>query len=384
MKEQLITRFKEVFNKNYTKAYFTPGRVNLIGEHVDYNGGCVFPCGLTIGTYAIVRLREDNKIRLFSENFKESGILEFTLDKLVKEDQWTDYPLGELRTFLDEGYKIDSGFDILFFGNIPNGAGLSSSASLEVLTGFILKSLFSLDIEMVEIVKLSQKAENQFVGVDCGIMDQFAVGMAKKDKAILLDCNTLDYRYVTLKLDDHSILIANTNKRRGLADSAYNERRNECETALAELQTKLDIKSLGELSIEKFEENKDLIKDEIRQKRAKHAVYENARTERAVEALKQNNLKEFGLLMNQSHISLRDDYEVTGLHLDVMVEALWEEEGVVGARMTGAGFGGCTVSIVEDKFIDQIIENVGEKYTKKTGLTGEFYKVKLGAGAREI
>jgi len=384
MKEQLITRFKEVFNKNYTKAYFTPGRVNLIGEHVDYNGGCVFPCGLTIGTYAIVRLREDNKIRLFSENFKESGILEFTLDKLVKEDQWTDYPLGELKTFLDEGYKIDSGFDILFFGNIPNGAGLSSSASLEVLTGFILKSLFSLDIEMVEIVKLSQKAENKFVGVDCGIMDQFAVGIAKKDKAILLDCNTLDYRYVTLKLDNHSILIANTNKRRGLSDSAYNERRNECETALAELQTKLDIKSLGELSIEKFEENKDLIKDEIRQKRAKHAVYENARTERAVEALKQNNLKEFGLLMNQSHISLRDDYEVTGLHLDAMVEALWEEEGVLGARMTGAGFGGCTVSIVEDEFIDQIIENVGGKYTKKTGLTGEFYKVKLGAGAREI
>jgi galactokinase len=384
MKEQLIARFKEVFNEDYSKAYFTPGRVNLIGEHVDYNGGCVFPCGLTIGTYAIVRLREDNKIRLFSENFKESGILEFTLDRLVKENQWTDYPLGELKTFLDEGYKIDRGFDILFFGNIPNGAGLSSSASLEVLTGFILKSLFSLDIEMIEIVKLSQKAENKFVGVDCGIMDQFAVGMAKKDKAILLDCNTLDYSYVTLKLDNHSILIANTNKRRGLADSAYNERRNECETALVELQTKLDIKSLGELSIDKFEENKNLIKDEVRKKRAKHAVYENARTERAVEALSQNNLKEFGLLMNQSHISLRDDYEVTGLYLDTMVEALWEEEGVVGARMTGAGFGGCTVSIVEDKFIDQIIENVGKKYTKKTKLVGEFYKVKVGAGAREI
>lgn len=384
MKEQLIARFKEVFNKNYTKAYFTPGRVNLIGEHVDYNGGSVFPCGLTIGTYAIVKLREDNKIRLFSENFKESGILEFTLDKLIKEDQWTDYPLGELKIFLDEGYKIDKGFDILFFGNIPNGAGLSSSASLEVLTGFILKNLFSLDIEMIEIVKLSQKAENQFVGVDCGIMDQFAVGMAKTDRAILLDCNTLDYKYVTLKLDNHSILIANTNKRRGLADSAYNERRNECDTALAELQTKLDIKSLGELSIEKFEENKNLIKDEIRKKRAKHAVYENKRTKRAVEALSQNNLKEFGLLMNESHISLRDDYEVTGLYLDAMVEALWEEVGVVGARMTGAGFGGCTVSIVEDKFIDQIIENVGKKYTKNTGLTGEFYKVKVGAGAREI
>lgn len=384
MKEQLIARFKEVFNKDYTKAYFTPGRVNLIGEHVDYNGGCVFPCGLTIGTYAIVRLREDNKIRLFSENFKEFGILEFTLDRLEKEAQWTDYPLGELKIFLDEGYKIDSGFDILFFGNIPNGAGLSSSASLEVLTGFILKSLFNLDIEMVEIVKLSQRAENQFVGVDCGIMDQFAVGMAKKDKAILLDCNTLDYKYVTLKLNNHSILIANTNKRRGLADSAYNERRNECDTALAELQTRLDIKSLGELSGKKFEENKYLIKDEIRQKRAKHAVYENVRTEKAVKALSQNNLKEFGILMNQSHISLRDDYEVTGLHLDTMVEALWDQIGVVGARMTGAGFGGCTVSIVEDEFIDQIIENVGEKYTEKTGLTGEFYKVKVGAGAREI
>lgn len=384
MKEHLITRFKEVFHKNYTKAFFTPGRVNLIGEHVDYNGGNVFPCGLTIGTYAIVRLREDNKVRFFSENFKESGILEFNLDRLVKEDQWTDYPIGELKMFLDKGYKIDSGFEILFFGNIPNGAGLSSSASIEVLTGFILKSLFSLDIDMVEIVKLSQKAENQFVGVDCGIMDQFAVGMAKEDKAILLDCNTLDYRYVTLKLENHSILIANTNKRRGLADSAYNERRKKCDIALSELQTKLKIESLGELSVQKFEENKELIKNKIRQKRAKHAVYENVRTQKAVEALSQNKLNEFGILMNQSHISLRDDYEVTGLHLDTMVEALWEQTGVVGARMTGAGFGGCTVSIVEDSYIDQIIENVGNIYTEKTGLTGEFYKVKLGAGAREI
>lgn len=384
MKKRLIARFKEIFKEDYFKAYFTPGRVNLIGEHVDYNGGCVFPCGLTIGTYAIVRLREDKKIRLFSENFKEAGILEFTLDRLIKEDQWTDYPLGELKTFLDEGYKIHRGFDILFFGNIPNGAGLSSSASLEVLTGFILKSLFDLDINMVEIVKLSQRAENNFVGVDCGIMDQFAVGMAKKDKAILLDCNTLDYEYVTLKLENHSILIANTNKRRGLADSAYNERRNECDTALAELQIKLDIKSLGELSIEEFEKNKNLIKDEVRQRRAKHAVYENARTAKAVEFLSKNKLKEFGILMNESHVSLRDDYEVTGLYLDAMVESLWEEEGVVGARMTGAGFGGCTVSIVEDKFIDQIIKNVGEKYTKKTKLTGEFYKVKVGEGAKEI
>ncbi len=384
MKKELEKRFKEVFEGEEPRIFFTPGRVNLIGEHVDYNGGNVFPCGLTIGTYGAVKLREDNKIRLYSENFRQMGILEFTLDNFLKKGEWTDYPLGVLKIFLDEGYKIQRGFDILFKGNIPNGAGLSSSASLEVLAGFILKTLYNLDLDMVKLVRLSQIAENKFVGVDCGIMDQFAVGMAMDDRAILLDCNTLEYIQVPLKLGNHSILIGNTNRRRGLADSAYNQRREECEKALKELQECLEIKALGELDIETFEKNKSLIKDEIRQKRAKHAVYENVRTKNAVKALNRDDLKAFGELMNQSHISLRDDYEVTGVHLDVMVEALWDEEGVLGARMTGAGFGGCTVSIVEDKYIEKIKKNVGEKYTERTGLVGEFYIVKVGAGAREI
>ncbi|MBZ4683848.1 MAG: galactokinase [Fusobacteriales bacterium] len=378
--------FKKVFGEGEVRTFFSPGRVNLIGEHTDYNGGNVFPCALSFGTYAIARLRDDKKVRLYSKNFEDLGIIEFDLDELknVKEHDWANYPKGVLSILKDKGYKIEKGFEILFFGNIPNGAGLSSSASVELATAVVLKGLFNLDIDMVNMVKVSQIAENQFVGVNCGIMDQFAIGMGKKDNAILLDCNTLEYKYAPVKLENAKIIIANTNKRRGLADSKYNERRSECERALADLQTKLDIKSLGELTEKEFEENKELIKNEIDRKRAKHAVYENQRTLRAVEKLNAGDIKGFGELMNQSHISLRDDYEVTGKELDALVEAAWEQEGTIGARMTGAGFGGCTVSIVESNKIDEFIKNVGEKYFEKTGLKADFYIAEIGDGAREI
>ena len=385
---KLTEHFKEIFKQDDNiESFFSPGRVNLIGEHTDYNGGFVFPCALDFGTYAIVKQREDKNFRMYSENFEDLGIIEFNLDNLVydKKDDWANYPKGVIKTFLDKGFKIPNGFDVLFFGNIPNGAGLSSSASIEVLTAVILKSLFNLDIDMVEMVKYCQIAENKFIGVNSGIMDQFAVGMGKKDNAILLDCNTLNFTYVPVKLKDMSIVIANTNKKRGLADSKYNERRSSCEQAVAVLNKNgVNIKYLGELTVEEFNKVKHFIKDEDQLKRATHAVTENERAKVAVEFLKKDDIKTFGELMNKSHISLRDDYEVTGLELDSLVEAAWEEVGTVGARMTGAGFGGCTVSIVKNSEVDNFIKNVGKKYKEKTGLEASFYIANIGDGARKL
>jgi len=320
------------------------------------------------------------------ENFENLGIIEFLLDNLVneKKHKWVNYPKGVVKMFIEAGYKIDSGFDVLFYGNIPNGSGLSSSASIEIVTSIILKDLYNLDIDMVEMVKLSQKAENQFIGVNSGIMDQFAVGMGKKDNAILLDCNTLKYSYAPVILKDEVLVIGNTNKKRGLADSKYNERRAECEEALKDLQKELDIQSLGELSIEEFNKSEKLIKNEINRKRAKHAVYENQRTIKAQKELMEGNLKEFGRLMNESHVSLRDDYEVTGIELDTMVEIAWNQEGVIGSRMTGAGFGGCTISIVKKDAVDKFIENVGKEYKEKVGLDADFYVVNISDGAKKL
>ena len=381
--ENLREKFLNLFSIKHEKEFFSPGRVNLIGEHTDYNGGNVFPCAIDKGTYALARKRDDNKFRMYSENFAELGIIEFTLDKLVneKEHRWVNYPKGVVKMFIDAGQKIESGFDILFYGNIPNGAGLSSSASIEILTAVVLKDLFNLDIDMIEMVKIGQKTENLFIGVNSGIMDQFAVGMGKKDHAILLDCNTLKYEYVPVMLENEVIVISNTNKRRGLADSKYNERRSKCEKALEELQTKLNIKALGELSIEEFEANKEIISNEVNRKRAKHAVYENQRTLKAQKELSKDNLEEFGKLMNQSHESLRDDYEVTGVELDTLVELAWKEDGVIGSRMTGAGFGGCTVSIVKKDKVDDFIKNVGKKYKDKIGYDADFYVVEVSEGA---
>ena len=388
MKDQLVKVFKEKFgSEGDIRSYFAPGRVNLIGEHTDYNGGHVFPCALTIGTYAIVRKREDRNFRFYSTNCESLGVIEASLDNLKydKALDWTNYPLGVVWAFIEKGYPVDCGFDMLLFGNIPNGSGLSSSASVEVVTGVALRDLFGYDdISMIDIALFGQYSENNFNGVNCGIMDQFAIAMGKKDQAIFLDTSDLSYTYAPIKLADEKIVIACSNKKRGLGDSKYNERRAECEEALAELQTKLDIKALGELSEEEFEANKDLIKSEVRQRRAKHAVYENQRTLKAVDALKAGNLEEFGKLMNASHVSLRDDYEVTGIELDTLVENAWEQEGVIGSRMTGAGFGGCTVSIVKTDCVDKFIENVGKAYLEKIGYAADFYVVEIGDGGRVL
>ena len=386
MLEKLYNKFKNLFGYEAESKFFSPGRVNLIGEHTDYNGGHVFPCAIHRGTYALVKKRDDKKFRMYSENFENFGIIEFLLDNLVneKKHKWVNYPKGVVKMFIEAGYKIDSGFDVLFYGNIPNGSGLSSSASIEIVTSIILKDLYNLDIDMVEMVKLSQKAENQFIGVNSGIMDQFAVGMGKKDNAILLDCNTLKYSYAPVILKDEVLVIGNTNKKRGLADSKYNERRAECEEALKDLQKELDIQSLGELSVEEFNKSEKLIKNEINRKRAKHAVCENQRTIKAQKELMEGNLEEFGRLMNESHVSLRDDYEVTGIELDTMVEIAWNQEGVIGSRMTGAGFGGCTISIVKKNAVDKFIANVGKEYKERVGLNADFYVVNISDGAKKL
>lgn len=383
MKEQIKAKFEELFgNEGDIKVYFAPGRVNLIGEHTDYNGGHVFPCALTMGTYAVARKRDDNKLRFYSMNFEKLGILESTIDELKykKEEDWINYPKSMIWVMKEEGFNIDTGFDILYNGTIPNGAGLSSSASIEVLTGFVLKDLFNIEVDMVKLALLGQKAENKYIGVNCGIMDQFIIANGKKDCAIFLDTATLEYEYAPVKLENEKIVIMNTNKKRGLGDSKYNERRAECEKALEELQEKLNIKSLGELTEEEFEANKDLIKDENRQKRAKHAVYENQRTIKAVKALQDNNLELLGKLMVASHDSLRDDYEVTGIELDTLVEESLKQDGVVGARMTGAGFGGCAVSIVKSDKVEDFIKNVRKAYKEKIGYDADFYVVEIGEG----
>jgi len=383
MKEKILAKFEEVFGSaEGAKAYFAPGRVNLIGEHTDYNGGHVFPCALTIGTYGVARKREDNKLRFYSMNFERLGVIESSLDDLkpYKEANWTNYPKGVMWAFEKRGMKLPCGMDLLLNGNIPNGSGLSSSASLEVLTGYILRDFFGFDVTNQDLALIGQYSENNFNGVNCGIMDQFAIAMGKKNNAIFLDTADLSYEYAPIQLENAKIVIASSNKKRGLGDSKYNERRSECETALAELQKVVDIKSLGELSEEAFETHKDAIKSEVRQRRAKHAVYENQRTIKAVEALKNNDVALFGQLMNASHVSLRDDYEVTGKELDTLVEEAWKIEGCIGSRMTGAGFGGCTVSIVKDDAIDHFIDSVGKAYKEKIGYAADFYVVEIGDG----
>ena len=387
MKEKLIATFKEKFGDGGDiRSYFAPGRVNLIGEHTDYNGGHVFPCALTIGTYFIARQREDRVLRFYSTNFESLGIIESSLDNLVwsKEADWTNYPMGVMWAFGEKGYKITNGFDILLCGNIPNGSGLSSSASVEVGTGVVLRDMYGFDVSMIDIALIGQYSENNFNKVNCGIMDQFAIAMGKKDHAIFLDTADLSYEYAPIVLKDAKIVIACSNKKRGLGDSKYNERRAECEEALAELQTVVDIKSLGELDEAQFEQYRSAIKSEVRQRRAKHAVYENQRTIKAVAALKAGDIEEFGKLMIASHDSLRDDYEVTGKELDTLVASALKQDGVIGSRMTGAGFGGCTVSIVKNDNIDAFIENVGKEYKDTIGYAADFYVVEVGDGAGTI
>lgn len=378
--------FREKFGAAQTHAYFSPGRVNLIGEHTDYNGGHVFPCAISLGTYALVAPRTDGISRLYSMNLPEQGVVQFPMHGAVKSDAygWANYPIGVVRVMEDAGHRAAHGLDIVLYGTLPNGAGLSSSASIEVLMAVILNDELNLGIDMVELVKFSQKAENEFVGMNCGIMDQFAVGMGKKDCAILLDCNTLSYRYSKLALDGCSIVITNTNKTHSLVTSAYNERRTQCESALKALQKVKPIKALGELTNAEFDAIASAIPDPVERRRARHAVYENNRTLEAVKALEANDVKRFGELMNASHVSLRDDYEVTGSELDTLAELAWQQDGVLGSRMTGGGFAGCTVSIVRDAAIPAFEKNVGDAYTAKIGYAPSFYVANIADGARRL
>ena len=386
MKEKLLEKFQDVYgDTNGTKVYFAPGRVNLIGEHIDYSGGLVLPCALTLGTYGVARKRGDKKIKVYSMNM-EDEIQEIAIGdyQVVNESDWTNYIKGVLWAFEKKGMEIPYGMDLMLFGNIPIGSGLSSSASVEVLTGFILRDMFGFDVTNQDLALIGQYSENNFNGVNCGIMDQFAIAMGKKDHAIFLDTADLSFEYAPIQLEGAKIVIACSNKKRGLGDSKYNERRSECETALAEIQEVVGIKSLGDLTEEQFEQYKTAVKDDVRRKRAKHAVYENQRTIKAVAALKANDIEQFGQLMNASHVSLRDDYEVTGIELDTLVEEAWKIDGVIGSRMTGAGFGGCTVSIVKTDAIDSFIEKVGAEYLKKIGYAADFYVVEIGDGPSVI
>jgi len=387
----LLNEFVDKFgNGGDIRGYFTPGRVNLIGEYTDFNGGYVFPCGLTMGTYMLARKRDDRKIIMYSLNFENDGVIQSSLDEfeIGSEKNWTMYPKGVMWAIEEKGYQLDFGYDILVYGNIPNGSGLSSSASLEVLTGIMLKDMNSRngihEMTLADIALIGQYAENKYVGVNCGIMDQFAVAMAKKDYAIFLDTNNLTYKYVPVKLGNYKIVIISSNKKRSLADSKYNERRSECEQALALLQTRKNVSCLCELTVADFNEIKDVIEDDVLLARAKHTVYENERTKNAVTALENNDILEFGKLMNESHRSLRDDFEVTGIELDTLVEEAGKCEGVAGSRMTGAGFGGCTVSIVRDDCIDSFIEQVGRAYEEKIGYRADFYVAGVGDGAHKI
>ena len=385
--EKMQAEFSKKFGPKETRLYFSPGRVNLIGEHTDYNGGHVFPCAISLGTYALVADRQDDKTRMFSLNLADKGVVEFPMSSLSydKSKDWANYPMGVVKVFEDAGYKAAHGFDILIYGTLPNGSGLSSSASLEVLTALILNDAFAFGLDMVTMVKLSQKAENTFVGVNCGIMDQFAVGMGRKDCAILLDCNTLAYRYSKIALTGASIVITNTNKPHSLASSAYNVRRAQCEHALNELkEVKPDLQALGELSNEEFNQLAGAISEPLERQRARHAVMENNRTLEAVEALEAKDVTRFGKLMNESHYSLRDDYDVTGRELDTLAELAWQVEGVIGSRMTGAGFGGCTVSLVKDEAIEAFKENVGEAYTEKIGYAPSFYVASIADGTHRV
>ena len=382
----LKEKFVELFGEKELKAFFAPGRINLIGEHTDYNGGNVFPCAITLGTYGVAARREDTKVSLYSENFPDLGVISFDLNDLDyrEEDKWTTYPKGVLNYLKEAGYDISTGIDAAIYGNIPNGAGLSSSASVELLMGIILENLFELDLTRLDLIKIGKKVENEFIGVNSGIMDQFAVGMGEEDKAILLDCNTLEYELIPVELGNHKIVIMNTKKRRELATSDYNSRRSECEQALEELQRFVPVSSLGELDEATFETYENQLSNQTIKKRARHAVTENQRTIKAAKALKAGNLKEFGLLMNASHVSLRDDYEVTGVELDTLVQAAWDQPGVIGARMTGAGFGGCALAIVANDQIDSFIENVGKIYETEIGYPAEFYIASISDGAKAL
>lgn len=384
-KEQLIANYNKIFNDEGIKeVFFAPSRVNLIGEHIDYNGGYVFPCALSFGTYGVGSLREDRLIKMYSKNFSDLGIITVSLDDLTynKKHNWTNYVKGVLVEF-QKRRSISKGINIYIDGNMPHSAGLSSSASLEMTVSIMINDLYQYNLEMLEMVKLSKNVENEYMGVNSGIMDQYAIGMGKKDYAMYLDTATLECTYTPIKLDKYEIVIANTNKKRELADSKYNERKSECDSSLMKIQDLRKIDHLCDLNISDFEEVKHVL-NSIEQKRTYHVITENQRTKKSVKVLNQNNIQEFGKLMHESHISLRDDYDVTGKELDTLVDLMMKNEGVLGSRMTGAGFGGCTVSIVEKAYIQGIIKQVSALYKEIIGYKAEFYVISVGNGAHKL
>lgn len=388
---ELIGRLEKEFTEKFgdggdIRVYFAPGRVNLIGEHTDYNGGASLPVALDVGTYFVARPREDRTLRFFSGNFPEEGVIESSLDDLhwQKEASWTNYPKGVMWAFGEKGHPVEKGLDLLLWGNIPNGSGLSSSASVEVGTGFLLRDLTGADVGLEEIARIGQFAENNFNGVNCGILDQMAIAMGEQGQALYLRTDPFQYEHVPLDLGDAKIVVASSNKKRGLADSKYNERRAECEAALAELQKELPVANLGDVDEETFETHEQLIADPVRRRRARHAVTENQRTIEACEALRDGDLQRLGELMNASHASLRDDYEVTGPELDALADAAQAQPGVIGARMTGAGFGGCTVNLVAGSDVPAFIENVARSYHDAVGLEADFFTVDAGGGPERL
>jgi len=385
--DSLIDQFHQKFGnrESIPQLFFSPGRVNLIGEHTDYNGGYVFPCALTYGTYLLARKTDSSDVAFVSVNFDFSSSISLQKTSEKVGNEWINYPLGVIDEFGKIGVSINSGMELLYYGNIPNGAGLSSSASIETVTAFMINETFSNNkLDLKELALLCQRAENNFVGVNCGIMDQFAVSMGKKNHAIFLNCDTLEHDLVPLKLDGLKLIISNTNKKRKLADSKYNERRAECETAVEELNRIKPIKNLGELTLAAFEEISNHITNETVRRRAKHVVSEDQRCVDAVAALRKGDIVDFGNLMNGSHDSLRDDYEVTGTELDTLVEEARKITGVYGSRMTGAGFGGCTVSLIKEESVDTFIEIVGSNYQSRTGLRADFYVADVGDGVKAL
>ncbi|MFV0529204.1 MAG: galactokinase [Lachnospiraceae bacterium] len=388
MREKLVEEFIKIYgDAQEVQMFFSPGRVNLIGEHTDYNGGHVFPCALTLGTYALVRLRSDTKMLFYSLNIPSAGIVEAdTKDVNYKAERgWANYMLGVLWALQKEDYTFAHGFELLLYGTIPNGAGLSSSASLEVLMGYILQEMYALTaLDKVKIALTGQYAENQYIGMKCGIMDQFTVAMGQREHAIFLDTATLEYQYVPVKLTGMKIVIINSKVKHSLVDSAYNERREQCEEALEDLQSVVQIASLGELDEAGFEAHSHAIRNPIARRRAKHAVYENRRTIRAVEALHRDDIDTFAELMNETHISLRDDFEVSCKEIDLLVELAQQHPSVKGARLTGGGFGGCTVNIVEEEGLEEVLADIKEKYTSAVGILPESYIVEIGDGVHRI
>lgn len=387
-KDELVGKFQEIYGgAEGVSGFFAPGRVNLIGEHTDYNGGHVLPCALSFGTWLLARKRQDRRLRFFSENFSRLGVIESDLEDLTcrEEAGWTNYPKGVIWAFRERGYEITQGLDVFVDGDVPSGAGLSSSASLEVAAALALRELFELkELAMTDLAVISLYSENHFNGLNCGIMDQFAAAMGKKDSAIFLDTDTLAYEYVNARLDHARIVITNSKVKHSLVDSAYNDRKRESDRALKMLQRAVDIRGLGDLTEEEFERCKGAIQDTVCVKRARHAVYENRRTIRAAAALNAGRIEEFGKLMNESHRSLRDDYEVSCREVDTLVEIAWEIPGVLGSRITGGGFGGCTVSIVEQDAFYRFRDTVVSRYREKTGITAEIYAAEIGDGARRL